>query len=120
MRISKAGHRALGMSTAAASLALVVAGCGGSSTSGSTQSGGSGSTGLGKPPTAGMTPASSIGRTEGSLNLIAWEGYAEPQWVKPFETSTGCKVNAKYAGSSDEMVTLMNDGGGGQYDLVSA
>ena len=52
--------------------------------------------------------------------MIAWEGYTQPQWVKPFEKSTGCKVNAKYAGSSDEMVTLMRSGGGGQYDMVSA
>src|SRR5262249_18390794 len=54
------------------------------------------------------------------LNVIAWEGYTQPQWVKPFEQQTGCKVNAKYAGSSDEMVTLMRQGGGSQYDLVSA
>ena len=33
---------------------------------------------------------------------------------------TGCQVNAKYAGSSSEMVSLMANGGGGQYDLVSA
>jgi putative spermidine/putrescine transport system substrate-binding protein len=39
--------------------------------------------------------------------------------VKPFEKKTGCKVTAKYAGSSDEMVTLMRQGGG-QYDMVSA
>jgi putative spermidine/putrescine transport system substrate-binding protein len=57
---------------------------------------------------------------EGQLNLIAWEGYTQPQWVKPFVTATGCKVHAKYAGSSDEMVTLMRQGGGGQYDMVSA
>ncbi len=44
--------------------------------------------------------------------MIAWEGYLQPQWVKPFEKQTGCKVNAKYAGSSDEMVTLMRSGGG--------
>ena len=62
----------------------------------------------------------SIGRGEGELNLIAWEGYTEPEWVKPFESQTGCKVNAKYAGSSDEMVTLMRQGGGSQYDMVSA
>jgi len=62
----------------------------------------------------------SIGRGEGQLNLIAWEGYTEPEWVKPFEEQTGCKVNAKYAGSSDEMVTLMRQGGGSQYDMVSA
>ena len=34
--------------------------------------------------------------------------------------ATGCQVNAKYAGSSSEMVSLMANGGGGQYDLVSA
>ena len=39
--------------------------------------------------------------------------------MKPFEKETGCKVTAKYAGSSDEMVTLMRQGGA-QYDLVSA
>ncbi len=58
-----------------------------------------------------------IGKGEGKLNLIAWEGYTQPQWVKPFTKSTGCKVSPKYAGSSDEMVTLMRTG---QYDAVSA
>jgi putative spermidine/putrescine transport system substrate-binding protein len=62
----------------------------------------------------------SVGKGEGALNVIAWEGYTQPQWVKPFEQQTGCKVNQKYAGSSDEMVTLMRQGGGSQYDLVSA
>jgi len=56
----------------------------------------------------------------GTLKLIAWEGYTQAQWVKPFEKQSGCKVQAKYAGSSDEMVTLMRSGGGGQYDMVSA
>jgi putative spermidine/putrescine transport system substrate-binding protein len=62
---------------------------------------------------------STIGAGEGQLTLVAWEGYAQPQWVKPFEKQTGCVVHAKYAGSSDEMVTLMRQGGG-QYDMVSA
>jgi len=62
----------------------------------------------------------SVGKGEGKLNVIAWEGYTEPEWVKPFEQRTGCQVNAKYGGSSDEMVTLMRQGGGTQYDLVSA
>jgi putative spermidine/putrescine transport system substrate-binding protein len=61
-----------------------------------------------------------IGPGEGKLNMIAWEGYLDAKWVKPFQQQTGCKVQAKYAGSSDEMVTLMRSGGGGQYDLVSA
>lgn len=65
-------------------------------------------------------PLSAIGKGEGALNIVAWEGYAQDDWVKPFEAKTGCKVNRKYAGSSDEMVALMRSGGGGQYDLVSA
>jgi putative spermidine/putrescine transport system substrate-binding protein len=75
-------------------------------------------------PAAGVGKANglptTIGKGEGQLNLIAWEGYTQPQWVKPFTKSTGCKVNAKYAGSSDEMVSLMRSGGGSQYDMVSA
>jgi putative spermidine/putrescine transport system substrate-binding protein len=70
-------------------------------------------------PAASNLPTS-IGKGEGQLNLVAWEGYAEPEWVKSFEAQTGCVVHAKYAGSSDEMVTLMRQGGGGQYDMVSA
>jgi putative spermidine/putrescine transport system substrate-binding protein len=85
--------------------ALVVAACGSSGSSSTSSS--------------GSLPAS-IGKGEGKLNMIAWEGYAQPQWVKPFEAQTGCQVNAKYAGSSDEMVALMRQGGGTQYDLVSA
>lgn len=72
------------------------------------------------PPTQNLAVPTRIGKGEGTLNLIAWEGYAQPQWVTPFQKATGCKVNAKYAGSSNEMVSLMARGGGGQYDLVSA
>ena len=75
-------------------------------------------------PAAGVTSTAAdpsvitkIGKGEGSLNLIAWEGYVQPQWAKPFTKATGCKVKAKYGGSSDEMVTLMRTG---QYDAVSA
>ena len=98
---------------ALAALALLaMAACGGTGgNTGSTQK---------QPPTANMKPPDSIGAGEGQLNLIAWEGYAQPLWVKPFEQQTGCQVNAKYAGSSNQMVALMANGGGGQYDLVSA
>ena len=86
-------------------LALVVAACGSSDNGGSSSS---------------SNLPTKIGKGEGKLNLIAWEGYTQPQWVKPFQAQTGCQVNAKYAGSSDEMVTLMRQGGGSQYDMVSA
>ncbi len=67
-----------------------------------------------------VAPLSAIGKGEGVLNVVAWEGYAQDDWVKPFEAATGCMVHAKYAGSSDEMVALMRNGGGSQYDIVSA
>jgi putative spermidine/putrescine transport system substrate-binding protein len=91
------------MGAVLALLALGVTACGSSSSSSASS----------KLPT-------SIGKGEGELNLVAWEGYAQPEWVKPFEAATGCVVHAKYAGSSDEMVTLMRQGGGEQYDMVSA
>ncbi len=75
-------------------------------------------------PAAGATRSNavptSVGAGEGALTLVAWEGYTQKQWLKPFEAQTGCKVQVKYAGSSDEMVNLMRSGGGGQYDMVSA
>jgi putative spermidine/putrescine transport system substrate-binding protein len=77
------------------------------------------------------TPAATAGATvaaapvlEGQLDIIAWPGYIERgesdksyDWVSQFEKNTSCKVNVKTAGTSDEMVSLMNQGG---YDLVTA
>jgi putative spermidine/putrescine transport system substrate-binding protein len=71
----------------------------------------------------------SIGEGEGQLKLIAWhgytedgttEGYEEYDWVTPFEDETGCQVEVTYADSSDEMVQLMRQGGGAEFDGVSA
>jgi putative spermidine/putrescine transport system substrate-binding protein len=106
-----------------AALTLLAAGCGGSSGSGGGGSAG-GSAGSGSAasqvPTSGLPVLKSIGKGEGTLNLIAWEGYLQPEWVKPFEQQTGCQVHSTYAGSSDQMVSLMKNGGGGQYDMVSS
>ena len=66
-------------------------------------------------------PAAGVSKAHGgTLNMIAWEGYTQAQWVKPFVKSTGCTIHPKYAGSPGEMVTLMRSGGGSQYDMVSA
>jgi len=61
---------------------------------------------------------------EGEVDIVAWPGYIERgesdknyDWVTQFEKDTGCKVNVKTAATSDEMVTLMNQGG---FDLVTA
>ena len=65
-----------------------------------------------------------IGAGEGQVNIVAWPGYIERgetdknyDWVTDFEKKTSCKVNIKTAGTSDEMVALMNEGG---FDLVTA
>jgi putative spermidine/putrescine transport system substrate-binding protein len=109
-KIRTGGAPRLTASVLLCAAALVVAACGGSGSGGG---GGGGSASSAKLPTT-------IGKGEGKLTLIAWEGYTQPQWVKPFEQQTGCQVSSKYAGSSDEMVTLMRQGGGTQYDMVSA
>ncbi|GGP27925.1 ABC transporter substrate-binding protein [Silvimonas amylolytica] len=69
-------------------------------------------------------PVSTLGKSEGQVNIIAWPGYIERgesdkkyDWVTEFEKATSCKVNVKTAATSDEMVSLMNQGG---YDLVTA
>jgi putative spermidine/putrescine transport system substrate-binding protein len=91
-------------------IALVATACSGESTS--TSGGGGGS--------ASPSMISTIGEGEGQLNLIAWPGYTEKGWIKPFETESGCQVKVKYGNTSDEMVNLMRQGGGTLYDGVSA
>ncbi|MDP2016332.1 ABC transporter substrate-binding protein [Hydrogenophaga sp.] len=65
-----------------------------------------------------------LGKGEGQVDIVAWAGYIERgqtdknfDWVTDFEKKTSCKVNVKTAGTSDEMVALMNEGG---FDLVTA
>lgn len=65
-----------------------------------------------------------VGAGEGEVSIVAWAGYIERgetdpayDWVTQFEADTGCKVNVKVAATSDEMVTLMNEG---SFDLVTA
>ena len=58
-----------------------------------------------------------LGEAEGQVDIIAWSGFVEPAWADTFTEETGCVVNRKVAGTSDEMVQLMRTG---DYDLVSA
>jgi putative spermidine/putrescine transport system substrate-binding protein len=64
-----------------------------------------------------LPAATAVGDGEGALNLIAWAGYTEKDWVGPFEIASNCKVNVKTGNSSDEMVQLIKSG---EYDGVSA
>ena len=115
-RVSRPLSAALALTVAS----VIAAGCGSSSNNnGGGTPQGSGTAGL-TVPTANLPVLKTIGKGEGQLNLIAWAGYLNPIWVKPFEQQTGCQVNGKIANTSDEMVALMKNGGGGQYDMVSS
>ncbi|HEX4246791.1 MAG TPA: spermidine/putrescine ABC transporter substrate-binding protein, partial [Pseudonocardia sp.] len=88
--------------------ALLAAACGTSS------GGGGGGAGPSAPSAQGFTPPNlpaleKLGQPEGQLNVLAWPGYAENgsndpkvNWVGPFEQQTGCQVNVKTFGTSDE------------------
>jgi putative spermidine/putrescine transport system substrate-binding protein len=74
-------------------------------------------------PAAAADAAGQIGPGEGLVDIVAWPGYIERgetdpkfDWVTGFEKATGCQVRVKVAGTSDEMVALMNEGG---FDLAT-
>jgi putative spermidine/putrescine transport system substrate-binding protein len=76
------------------------------------------------PATSAPSVPQSIGPGEGALNLVIWAGYAERgatdpayDWVTPFETETGCKVNTTDMADSNNGVSLMQSG---EYDGISA
>jgi len=66
----------------------------------------------------------SLGDFEGSVSLLAWPGYVEDgsndptvDWVSAFEEETGCQVESKTYGTSDEAFSLMKTG---DYDVIAA
>jgi spermidine/putrescine-binding protein len=54
-----------------------------------------------------------------TLNLLVWEGYADPSFVQAFEEQNHCKISASYMGSSDELVAKLRGGSAGNYDVIS-
>jgi len=54
-----------------------------------------------------------------TLNLLVWEGYADPSFVKGFEEQCKCKVSASYMGTSDELVSKLRGGSASNYDVIS-
>jgi len=113
---------AVRLAVLAVAAVAVLAGCGSGSGGGTSSAGGGSGTSRAAPPS--IPVQQSVGAGEGEVDLVSWAGYVmdgskagDPDWVTPFEKQSGCKVNNKVAGSSDEMVTLMKTG---QYDGVSA
>ena len=130
-------HRILALAAVAA---VVVGACSSGGTASTAPSAAASAAPSAAPSAAGSAAASeaasaapsqvgpaSVGDGEGALNLVAWPGYVVGgtggeqvtgyDWVTPFETATGCKVNVKVGVDSANMVQLMKTG---QYDGVSA
>ena len=89
------GRRVVGLTTAVALGAVVLAACGGSSRSSETSAAGS----------AAASPAGSAaaGGTCDTLNVLTWETYHDPAWLDEFKKETDITVNAVNVGSPDEM-----------------
>jgi putative spermidine/putrescine transport system substrate-binding protein len=96
--------RALARVSVAVAVACVATACGTSnSTTNAAQAGPSG-------------PEATLPRAEGALRLLARQGYAETSWVKPFERSTGCRVEVRYADTADG---LRRAADGWSFDVAS-
>jgi spermidine/putrescine-binding protein len=63
--------------------------------------------------------AGSCAKKVPTLNLLVWEGYADPSFIQAFEEANHCKVSASYMGSSDELVAKLRGGSAGNYDVIS-
>ncbi len=57
-------------------------------------------------------------QAEETINVLTWEGYADPSFIAKFEEESGCKVNATYVGSNDDFAPKLM-AGGGVYDLIT-
>ncbi|MCA1306021.1 extracellular solute-binding protein [Microbacterium esteraromaticum] len=97
----------LAVTAISAAAALALTGCSGASDSG-------GGLAIDVPD---VPMLAELGDTESEVNIVAWSGFVEPAWTDAFTEQTGCTVNRRVAGTSDEMVQLMRTG---DYDLVSA
>jgi len=53
------------------------------------------------------------------LRVLAWQGYADDDWVKEFEKETGAKVNVVFIGTDDEIWAKIKGSEGKDFDLFA-
>ena len=53
------------------------------------------------------------------LRILAWQGYADDDWVAQFEQETGAKVSVVYAQTDDEIWSKMKGSEGEDFDLFA-
>jgi len=71
------------------------------------------------PVLAAVLCLATCARKTPTLNLLVWEGYADPSFIQTFEEQNHCKVTASYMGSSDELMAKLHGGSAGNYDVIS-
>lgn len=107
-----AGSRSLpkwvGLASLLVAVGLLVAACGGG-----------GDTGGGTTGEEGGSTSSGGSSSGGSLSILTWDGYDEPEWLEEFEQETGISVKATNVGSPAEMFSKVK-ANPGQFDIVLA
>jgi putative spermidine/putrescine transport system substrate-binding protein len=53
------------------------------------------------------------------LRILAWEGYADPDWVKAFEAECKCDVSVVFIGTDDEIWAKIKGSEGKDFDLFA-
>jgi putative spermidine/putrescine transport system substrate-binding protein/spermidine/putrescine transport system substrate-binding protein len=74
--------------------------------------------GLGAAAAAGLSRVRPA-RAAGEVRILTWEGYADDNWVKKFEETTGATADVSYTGSVDEMFAKMQGSRGADFDVLA-
>jgi putative spermidine/putrescine transport system substrate-binding protein len=53
------------------------------------------------------------------LRILAWQGYADDDWVKEFEAQCGCDTNVVFIGTDDEIWAKIKGSEGKDFDLFA-
>ena len=53
------------------------------------------------------------------LRILAWQGYADDDWVAEFEKETGAKVSVVFAQTDDEIWSKIKGSEGEDFDLFA-
>jgi len=53
------------------------------------------------------------------LRVLAWQGYADEDWVKEFEEKSGADVNVVFIGTDDEIWAKIKGSEGKDFDLFA-
>ncbi|MBZ0216530.1 MAG: ABC transporter substrate-binding protein [Fimbriimonadaceae bacterium] len=53
------------------------------------------------------------------LRVMAWQGYADDDWVKEFEAQSGAKVNVVFIGTDDEIWAKIKGSEGKDFDVFA-